>query len=219
MLAFICTRFCCRLVLHLFPYSCFCSPLLHWCHVSHCSVLIYCLFHITRLFLVSFSLPLPLISRPALPPLPSRRRIFREDFNITTRGGKLPNPLRSWEEARIPDEIREALRRAGYKEPSAIQRQAIPIGLQNRDLMGIAETGSGKTCAFLVPMLAYIFKLPKLTPDTALDGPYAVILAPTRELAQQVCVHSRYEWEWEVELEGRECDSGIQGLMGVFVFS
>ncbi len=53
--------------------------------------------------------------------------------------------------------------------------------------MGIAETGSGKTCAFLVPMLAYIFKLPKLTPDTALDGPYAVILAPTRELAQQVC--------------------------------
>jgi ATP-dependent RNA helicase DDX23/PRP28 len=52
--------------------------------------------------------------------------------------------------------------------------------------MGIAETGSGKTCAFLVPMLAYIMKLPKMTPETALEGPYAVILAPTRELAQQI---------------------------------
>jgi ATP-dependent RNA helicase DDX23/PRP28 len=50
-------------------------------------------------------------------------RIFREDFNITTRGGKLPNPLRDWEEANLPYEIMDALRRAGYKEPSAIQRQ------------------------------------------------------------------------------------------------
>jgi ATP-dependent RNA helicase DDX23/PRP28 len=57
-------------------------------------------------------------------------RIFREDFNITTRGGKVPNPLRNWEEGQLPRPIMEALRRANYKEPSAIQRQAIPIGLQ-----------------------------------------------------------------------------------------
>ncbi len=84
---------------------------------------------------------------------------------------------RSNVQAHLPIEIMDALQRAGYKEPSAIQRQAIPIGLMNRDLMGIAETGSGKTCAFLIPMLVYILKLPKMTPESALDGPYAVILA------------------------------------------
>jgi len=71
----------------------------------------------------------------------------------------------------------------GFKEPSPIQRAAIPIGLQNRDLIGIAETGSGKTAAFLIPMLTFIQTRPKLTENS---GPYALILAPTRELAQQI---------------------------------
>lgn len=63
---------------------------------------------------------------------------------------------------------------------------AIPVGLANRDIIGVAETGSGKTCAFVLPMLQYISKLPKMTPMNAADGPYAIILAPTRELAQQI---------------------------------
>jgi ATP-dependent RNA helicase DDX23/PRP28 len=52
--------------------------------------------------------------------------------------------------------------------------------------MGIAETGSGKTAAFVIPMLLYILQQPKMTPEIAADGPYALVLAPTRELAQQI---------------------------------
>jgi ATP-dependent RNA helicase DDX23/PRP28 len=83
-------------------------------------------------------------------------RIFNEDFNITTRGGSIPKPIRSWEEANLPNELLQTLLRVGYKEPTPVQRAAIPIGRQNRDLMAIAETGSGKTVAFVIPMLVIL---------------------------------------------------------------
>lgn len=95
-------------------------------------------------------------------------------------------PLRSWDESQIPQQLLEAIETIGYKEPSPIQRQAIPIGLQNRDMIGIAETGSGKTAAFTIPMLSYIARLPPLSDENRSKGPYALVLAPTRELAQQI---------------------------------
>jgi ATP-dependent RNA helicase DDX23/PRP28 len=88
-------------------------------------------------------------------------RIFREDFSISARGacvplpfrsmlirytgGGIPHPLRSWSESDIPKTLLACIDEIGYKEPSAIQRQAIPIGLQNRDIIGIAETGVYET--------------------------------------------------------------------------
>ncbi|KII89218.1 hypothetical protein PLICRDRAFT_110064 [Plicaturopsis crispa FD-325 SS-3] len=113
-------------------------------------------------------------------------RIFREDFSISARGGQIPHPLRSWTESAIPKAILDVVDSIGYKDPSPIQRQAIPIGLQNRDIIGIAETGSGKTAAFVIPMLAFISDLPPFTDDNRHLGPYALIMAPTRELAQQI---------------------------------
>lgn len=114
-------------------------------------------------------------------------RIFREDYNISIKGGKVPKPLRSWEEANLPKEIYDVILKVGYKEPTPVQRQAIPIGLQNRDIIGVAETGSGKTAAFLIPLLVWITSVPKKQAAEEFEtGPYAVILAPTRELAQQI---------------------------------
>uniref|UniRef100_A0A1I8PDY2 Probable ATP-dependent RNA helicase DDX23 n=1 Tax=Stomoxys calcitrans TaxID=35570 RepID=A0A1I8PDY2_STOCA len=114
-------------------------------------------------------------------------RIFREDYNITIKGGKIPNPIRSWKESGFPKEILDIIDGVGYKEPTPIQRQAIPIGLQNRDIIGVAETGSGKTLAFLIPLLSWIQSLPKIERLEDVDqGPYAIIMAPTRELAQQI---------------------------------
>ncbi|KAG8906275.1 mRNA splicing protein prp28 [Tulasnella sp. 403] len=113
-------------------------------------------------------------------------RIFREDFSISARGGHIPLPLRSWQESTIPAPILDVISQIGYEEPSPIQRQAIPIGLMNRDIIGIAETGSGKTAAFVIPMLVYISQLPPLSDENRHLGPFALILAPTRELAQQI---------------------------------
>lgn len=114
----------------------------------------------------------------------------------------MPKPLRSWGEANLPKEIHDVILKVGYKEPTPIQRQAIPIGLQNRDIIGVAETGSGKfslnqqslsysfsgkTAAFLIPLLVWITSVSKKQPAQEFEtGPFAIILAPTRELAQQI---------------------------------
>lgn len=114
-------------------------------------------------------------------------RIFREDYSISIKGGRIPKPLRSWKETNLPKEVYDVILKVGYKEPTPIQRQAIPIGLQNRDIIGVAETGSGKTAAFLIPLLVWITSVSKKLPAEEFEtGPFAVILAPTRELAQQI---------------------------------
>ena len=115
-------------------------------------------------------------------------RIFKEDFNIATKGGGLPNPMRNWKESGLPSRLLELVEQVGYTDPSPIQRAAIPIALQARDLIGVAVTGSGKTASFLLPLLVYISALPNLAENEwrRNDGPYSIILAPTRELAQQI---------------------------------
>ncbi|KAA8648938.1 hypothetical protein EYZ11_002395 [Aspergillus tanneri] len=120
-------------------------------------------------------------------------RIFKEDFNISTKGGSIPNPMRSWDESGLPNRLMELINRVGYKEPTAIQRSAIPIALQNRDLIGVAVTGSGKTASFLLPLLVYIAELPRIDEFEwrKNDGPYAIVLAPTRELAQQIEIEAK----------------------------
>ena len=78
----------------------------------------------------------------------------------------------------LPRELLDAVQDAGYAEPTPIQWQAIPLALKGRDLMGLAQTGTGKTAAFTLPILARLLGGPRRT--------RALILAPTRELAAQV---------------------------------
>jgi ATP-dependent RNA helicase DDX23/PRP28 len=118
-------------------------------------------------------------------------RIFKEDFSIQTKGSAIPQPIRNWQEAAFPEPVMKVISNIGYEQPTPIQRATIPIGLQGRDIIGIAETGSGKTASFVLPMLVYIESLPKADPQRRNDGPYAVVLAPTRELAQQIETETR----------------------------
>jgi ATP-dependent RNA helicase DDX23/PRP28 len=121
-------------------------------------------------------------------------RIFRENYDIVVKGGKTPPPLRRFEEPPTDDVptihtslLQSIQRTLRFKEPSPIQRQAIPIGMQRRDLIGIAETGSGKTVAFGVPLCHFILCLPPIFLNrVAEQGPLAIVIAPTRELALQI---------------------------------
>jgi ATP-dependent RNA helicase DDX23/PRP28 len=120
-------------------------------------------------------------------------RIFREDNEISTKGnmrhpgtGKQILPFRYWPESNMPQEVLAAIKKAGYERPTGVQMMCIPLGLACKDVIGVAKTGSGKTCAFVLPMLVYILKQPPITKETAPDGPLALIMAPTRELVQQI---------------------------------
>ena len=79
--------------------------------------------------------------------------------------------------------ILKALQEAGYTEPTHIQAAAIPQIMEGHDLIGIAQTGTGKTAAFVLPMLA---KLVEKSGGVSKPGIRTLILAPTRELAAQI---------------------------------
>ncbi len=83
----------------------------------------------------------------------------------------------------IIEPILVALKNEGYTEPTPIQEKTIPLLLKDNDVIGIAQTGTGKTAAFVVPILQ---KLHKKSAKTESKSPKALVLAPTRELAAQI---------------------------------
>jgi ATP-dependent RNA helicase DeaD len=86
--------------------------------------------------------------------------------------------MTAFADLRLSEPVLEALRDIGYEKPSPIQEQGIPPMLEGRDVIGQAQTGSGKTCAFGVPICEYV--------DPTDDDTQALVLTPTRELCIQV---------------------------------
>ncbi|KAG0484320.1 hypothetical protein HPP92_008399 [Vanilla planifolia] len=109
--------------------------------------------------------------------------IFRKKHGIHISGHNVPSPLRSFEELKLrygcKSYLWHNLLDLKFKNPTPIQRQAIPILLSGRECFACAPTGSGKTLAFLLPMLMKIKRGAK-------DGVKGLILCPTRELAAQI---------------------------------
>ena len=77
----------------------------------------------------------------------------------------------------LPPALSTALAAMGYTTPTPIQEQAIPLGLEGRDILGSAQTGTGKTAAFAIPLITKIMSSPRGS---------ALVMTPTRELATQV---------------------------------
>ncbi|KAF4522524.1 hypothetical protein B566_EDAN009971 [Ephemera danica] len=84
----------------------------------------------------------------------------------------------SFQELGVVDVLCEACEQLKWKAPSSIQKVAIPVALEGRDVIGLAETGSGKTGAFAIPILQALLKAPQRY--------FALVLTPTRELAFQI---------------------------------
>ncbi|KAL4736749.1 ATP-dependent rRNA helicase rrp3 [Aspergillus similis] len=98
--------------------------------------------------------------------------------NEEQTSGEEPATAKSFKELGIIDQLCEACENMGYKAPTPIQSQAIPLALEGRDVIGLAETGSGKTAAFALPMLQALMEAPQTL--------FGLVLAPTRELAYQI---------------------------------
>lgn len=110
---------------------------------------------------------------------------IREENRILVEGEDLPNPCLSFEEMKFPKEIVAALKAKGITKPTTIQMQAIPAVLQGRDMIGIAYTGSGKTLVFALPIIMYSLEQEIAMPFIDNEGPYGLIVCPSRELARQ----------------------------------
>ncbi len=87
---------------------------------------------------------------------------------------------KTFEDLGVMDVLCEACASLGFKTPTPIQAEAIPVALQGRDLIGIAETGSGKTAAFALPILQTLMN------HKGNQSFFGLVLAPTRELADQI---------------------------------
>jgi ATP-dependent RNA helicase DDX5/DBP2 len=108
---------------------------------------------------------------------------FRRDNQITISGKDVPKPVETFDEAGFPGYVMNEVKAQGFTKPTAIQSQGWPMALSGRDVVGIAETGSGKTLTYCLPAIVHINAQPLLAPG---DGPIVLILAPTRELAVQI---------------------------------
>jgi len=109
---------------------------------------------------------------------------FRKKNKIEVEGEDIPNPIESFTDYDFPDFIMEQMRLQNFIEPSPIQAQSWPLALSGRNLVAISKTGSGKTLAYMLPAIIHVENQPQVTKG---DGPIVLVLAPTRELAQQIC--------------------------------
>ncbi|XP_077318842.1 putative ATP-dependent RNA helicase DDX4 isoform X4 [Lithobates pipiens] len=115
-----------------------------------------------------------------------------DDIVVEVSGSDVPPAILTFEEANLCDTLAKNVSKAGYVKLTPIQKHSIPIVVAGRDLMACAQTGSGKTAAFLLPILSHLMvKGVESSAFQALKEPEAIIVAPTRELINQIYLDAR----------------------------
>ena len=115
----------------------------------------------------------------------SRHQSIRDKYRILVEGEDMPEPIKSFKDMKFPKSIINALKKKGIMKPSPIQMQGLPTVLSGRDMIGIAFTGSGKTLVFVLPLVMFALEQELSLPFMKDEGPYGLIICPSRELAKQ----------------------------------
>ncbi|KAH9325676.1 hypothetical protein KI387_005854, partial [Taxus chinensis] len=126
--------------------------------------------------------PSPGMHMSSQPPSSSAVDAYRMEHEVSAMGDNVPAPFMTFDQAGLPPEILRELQNAGFTSPTPIQAQSWPVALQNRDIVAIAKTGSGKTLGYLMPAFIHL----RRHHNNSQMGPTVLVLAPTRELATQI---------------------------------
>lgn len=127
--------------------------------------------------------------------LTSRNANLLNDFlrvnNVSVAGSEFIKPILEFKDADLSNQFIDKFYSNGFKKPTPIQSMCWPTLLSGNDLVGVAQTGSGKTLGFIIPILVHIMNNRQYIRDVSSNrdeapGPIALVLAPTRELAIQI---------------------------------
>lgn len=114
---------------------------------------------------------------------------LRKANGVKVNGDDIPLPIGSFEDLisrfKFSKKLLTNLRAEGFTEPTAVQCEAVPAAMYDRDIIGCAPTGSGKTLAFLIPMVQLLLDSQKSKKSKKARGIYGLIVSPTKELAYQ----------------------------------
>ena len=108
-----------------------------------------------------------------------------EDDSSSSKKKKKTRKLGPFEKFGLEQNILNGIKRLGYRLPTPVQRKTIPVALEGHDVVAMARTGSGKTAAFLLPVIN------RLKAHSSVAGARAIVLSPTRELASQTLRFAR----------------------------
>lgn len=119
-------------------------------------------------------------------PKARHHRVWKK-YCIDVDGEDPPPPLKSFQDMKFHPAVISGLLKKDINKPSPIQMAGIPAVLSGRDLIGIAYTGSGKTLVYVLPIIMFCLEQEARMPFISGEGPYGLIICPSRELAKQIC--------------------------------
>ncbi|KAE9598132.1 hypothetical protein Lal_00003923 [Lupinus albus] len=137
---------------------------------------------------ITYTEPLPTGWKPPLQIRTMSKKecvLIRKQWHIIVDGENIPPPIKNFKEMRFPEPVLSKLKAKGIVQPTPIQVQGLPVILSGRDMIGIAFTGSGKTLVFVLPMIMMAMQEEIMMPIVPGEGPFGLIICPSRELARQ----------------------------------